>query len=43
MCLELGRDLLEKGGHGDMQVGQNDMFLQAESNNFFNNCLMENV
>lgn len=30
VCLQLGRDLLKRGFHEDMQVGQNDKFLQAE-------------
>lgn len=34
VCLQLGRDLLKSCGHGDVQVGQNDVSLQAESHNF---------
>lgn len=34
VCLQLGRDLLKRGVHEDMQVGQNDKFLQAELHHF---------
>lgn len=34
VCLQLGRDLLRRGLHEDMQVGQNDKFLQAELDHF---------
>lgn len=34
VCLQLRRDLLKRGACENMQVGQNDVFLQAELHHF---------